>query len=121
VFPESEISSHPVYGLIMSASLFLQNNGSSSRLEITGEQMTLGRHPDCDICLKSNTVSRYHARISVLDEERFELEDLGSGNGTFVNNQPVNDPVLLHSGDQISIGPFLLEFSSDAEYEAEQH
>lgn len=105
----------------MSASLFLQNNGSSSRLEITGEQMTLGRHPDCDICLKSNTVSRYHARISVLDEERFELEDLGSGNGTFVNNQLVNDPVLLQSGDQISIGPFLLEFSSDAEYETEQH
>lgn len=105
----------------MSASLFLQNNGSSSRLEITGNQMTLGRHPECDICLKSNTVSRYHARISVLDEERYELEDLGSGNGTFVNSHPIQDPVLLHSGDQISIGPFLLEFSSDAEYQAEQH
>lgn len=105
----------------MSASLFLQNNGSSSRLEITGDQVTLGRHPDCDICLKSNIVSRYHARISVLAEERYELEDLGSGNGTFVNSQPIHDPVLLQSGDQISIGPFLLEFSSDADYETEQH
>ncbi|WP_298863767.1 SpoIIE family protein phosphatase [uncultured Gimesia sp.] len=101
----------------MSASLYLQNNGDSSRLEIKGEQITLGRHPDCNVCLKSNTVSRYHARINVSEDEQYLLEDLGSGNGTFVNNVLVKDPVVLLSGDQISIGPFLLEFSSDSEYE----
>ncbi|WP_299466229.1 SpoIIE family protein phosphatase [uncultured Gimesia sp.] len=105
----------------MSASLFLQNNGNSSRLEIKGKQVTLGRHPDCEVCLKSNTVSRYHARITVGKDEQYRLEDLGSGNGTFVNNTLVKDPVALQSGDQISIGPFLLEFSSDAEYENSQH
>ncbi|MFK7779174.1 MAG: SpoIIE family protein phosphatase, partial [Gimesia sp.] len=104
----------------MSASLFLQNKGDTSRLEIKGEQVTIGRHPDCDICLKSNTVSRYHARITVSQDEQYLLEDLGSGNGTFVNNLLIKDSVALLSGDQISIGPFLLEFSSDSEYEKSQ-
>lgn len=104
----------------MSASLFLQNNGNSSRLELKGRQVTLGRHPDCEVCLKSNTVSRYHARISLVEDGLYQLEDLGSGNGTFVNNVLVRDPVPLQSGDSISIGPFLLEFSSDAEYENNQ-
>ncbi|MDF1745041.1 MAG: SpoIIE family protein phosphatase [Gimesia sp.] len=105
----------------MSASLFLQNNGDTSRLEIKGEQITLGRHPDCDVCLKSNTVSRYHARIIVNEDEQYLLEDLGSGNGTFINNLLVKDPVELLSGDQISIGPFLLEYSSDSEFEKSQN
>lgn len=105
----------------MSASLFLQNNGDSSRLEIKGKQVTLGRHPDCEVCLKSNTVSRHHARITASAEGEYQIEDLGSGNGTFVNDVPVNDPLVLQTGDQISIGPFLLEFSSDEEYESSQH
>ncbi|HAW26914.1 MAG TPA: hypothetical protein DCY03_02170, partial [Planctomycetaceae bacterium] len=105
----------------MSASLFLQNNGDSSRLEIKGKQVTLGRHPECEVCLKSNTVSRYHARITATAEDEYQIEDLGSGNGTFINDVPVKDPVVLQSGDQISIGPFLLEFSSDQEYENSQH
>lgn len=104
----------------MSASLFLQNNGNSSRLELKGKQVTLGRHPDCEVCLKSNTVSRYHARITLTDNGYYEIEDLGSGNGTYVNNLLVRDPRLLQSGDQISIGPFLLEFSSDTDYENRQ-
>ncbi len=104
----------------MSASLFLQNNGDSSRLEIKGSRVTLGRHPDCEVCLKSNTVSRYHARITVSAADEYQIEDLGSGNGTFVNDVPVKDPVLLQNGDQISIGPFLLEFSSDEDFESSQ-
>ncbi|HAH45711.1 MAG TPA: hypothetical protein DCM07_12815, partial [Planctomycetaceae bacterium] len=82
--------------------------------------MTLGRHPDCEVCLKSNTVSRYHARITVSAADEYQIEDLGSGNGTFVNDVPVKEPVLLQNGDQISIGPFLLEFSSDEDYESSQ-
>ena len=104
----------------MSASLFLQNKGDTSRLEIKGEQITIGRHPDCDVCLKSNTVSRYHSRIIVNQDEQYLLEDLGSGNGTFVNDILVKDSFVLSSGDQISVGPFLLEFSSDSEYEQSQ-
>jgi phosphoserine phosphatase RsbU/P len=104
----------------MSASLFLQNKGDTSRLEIKGDQVTIGRHPDCDVCLKSNTVSRYHSRIIVSQDEQYLLDDLGSGNGTFVNDILVKDSVVLSSGDQISVGPFLLEFSNDSEYEQSQ-
>lgn len=104
----------------MSASLFLQKNGDTSRLKIKGEQVTLGRHPDCDVCLKSNIVSRYHARIQVSEDDQYLLEDLGSGNGTFVNDALVKDPVALVSGDQIAIGPFLLEFSNDSDTEQSQ-
>lgn len=69
---------------------------------------TAGRHPEADIFLDDVTVSRRHAEFRSNDGE-FEVVDVGSLNGTYVNREPRNAQVLT-SGDEIQIGKFRLVF-----------
>ena len=78
-----------------------------------GKEATLGRDSRCDVPLKDSGVSRQHARIR-LATEGFRIEDLGSRNGTFVNQQQAQDTLLRH-GDRIEIPPFLLAFNDPGE------
>jgi pSer/pThr/pTyr-binding forkhead associated (FHA) protein len=82
------------------------NEGSTFRLD--AEATTVGRHPDSDIFLDDITVSRRHVRITRTGVT-FELSDVGSLNGTYVNRQRV-DRAPLHHGDEIQIGRFRLSF-----------
>ncbi|NJK88470.1 MAG: FHA domain-containing protein [Myxococcales bacterium] len=61
----------------------------------------LGRALDCHVHIRDLTVSRRHARISAV-EGRYILEDLGSGNGTFVNGRAITRHQLRHD-DQIRV------------------
>jgi pSer/pThr/pTyr-binding forkhead associated (FHA) protein len=69
---------------------------------------TAGRHPDSDIFLDDVTVSRRHAEFRV-ENDKFEVVDVGSLNGTYVNREPRNAETL-NSGDEIQIGKFRLVF-----------
>ncbi|MDO4762537.1 MAG: oxoglutarate dehydrogenase inhibitor Odhl [Corynebacterium sp.] len=69
---------------------------------------TAGRHPESDIFLDDVTVSRRHAEFR-LNDGSFEVVDVGSLNGTYVNREPRNSEVLA-SGDEIQIGKFRLVF-----------
>ncbi|BCJ32090.1 FHA domain-containing protein [Actinocatenispora sera] len=70
--------------------------------------VTAGRHPDGDIFLDDVTVSRRHAEF-LRDGTRFSVRDLGSLNGTHLNDERVESAVLTH-GDEIRIGKFRLAF-----------
>jgi pSer/pThr/pTyr-binding forkhead associated (FHA) protein len=64
----------------------------------------IGRDKDCDIPLPlDNFLSRRHAQILVIEPECF-LEDLGSTNGTFVNEERLDKRVLLENGQLFRIG-----------------
>lgn len=69
---------------------------------------TAGRHPEADIFLDDVTVSRRHAEFRINDG-KFEVVDVGSLNGTYVNREPRNSQVL-EVGDEIQIGKFRLVF-----------
>jgi phage tail-like protein len=66
-----------------------------------------------DLALAHAWVSRAHARI-YCDREPYRIEDLGSSNGTQLNDLPLkpNEPRSLKAGDVIAIGPFRLTFQS---------
>ena len=64
----------------------------------------VGRHPDSDILLDDVTVSRQHCQFKVAPDE-LAVEDLGSTNGTYVNENRV-DQATLNPGDQVIIGRF---------------
>ncbi|MEZ4706407.1 MAG: FHA domain-containing protein [Caldilineaceae bacterium] len=64
--------------------------------------ITIGRSDECDIALPDRQVSRFHARISWLGD-RYQVEDLGSKNGTHVNGQEVQSPVPLRDGDELQV------------------
>jgi FHA domain len=69
----------------------------------------LGRDPGLEVCLESSSVSRRHARVHMADGVAV-LEDLGSKNGTFVNDQRITTAVRLSDRDQIRVGEVRLRF-----------
>jgi pSer/pThr/pTyr-binding forkhead associated (FHA) protein len=79
-------------------------------LDLTSPDMVLGRHSDADLRLPLPDVSRRHCRF-VFSDAGWELVDLGSLNGVYVNGARVGR-TLLYPGDQIRIGG--LEFDVEA-------
>ena len=67
---------------------------------------TVGRHPESDIFRDDVTVSRHHCRFSAAGEE-LVVEDSGSTNGTYVNDDRI-DSAKLAPGDELLIGRFHL-------------
>ncbi len=65
---------------------------------------TVGRHPESDIFLNDVTVSRQHCRF-VVTADSVKVEDSGSTNGTYVNEERV-DEATLAAGDEVLIGRF---------------
>ncbi|MDX1468233.1 MAG: FHA domain-containing protein [Acidimicrobiia bacterium] len=65
---------------------------------------TVGRHPESDIFLNDVTVSRHHCRF-IVTEDSLAIEDSGSTNGTYVNDQRV-DRADLRAADEIIVGRF---------------
>jgi DNA-binding winged helix-turn-helix (wHTH) protein len=66
---------------------------------------TIGRDPQCTVWLDASGVSRRHARIwTVRGDDAVVLEDLGSKNGTLVQNAPIAGQVRLTDGAEIQIG-----------------
>ena len=81
-----------------------------SRYLISEERTSIGRSPESEIFLDDVTVSRSHAVIE-RNGSTFALNDLGSLNGTYINNQSLKTSSLT-SGDEIQIGKFHLIFVS---------
>ena len=71
----------------------------------------IGRNPECGIWVDAAGVSRRHARLR-LDTESgdADIEDLGSTNGTFVNEVRVESAVTLRDGDTVHLGSVALTF-----------
>lgn len=65
---------------------------------------TVGRSPDATVMVDDPGVSRLHARIRRSESGGFEVEDLGSKNGTFLNGARVEHAVA-NLGDKIRVGP----------------
>ncbi|HZD59792.1 MAG TPA: FHA domain-containing protein [Anaerolineae bacterium] len=81
------------------------------RFTLTKEKVTLGRDPASDIFLDDITVSRHHARIEVLGDT-VNITDVGSLNGTYVNQERIETARPLKSNDELQIGKFRLVFLS---------
>ena len=64
--------------------------------------LTIGRSNECDLCIPSDEISRHHAKLQLVPEG-VVVEDMGSANGTFVNDQRVHAPTLLKGGDELRL------------------
>jgi pSer/pThr/pTyr-binding forkhead associated (FHA) protein len=62
--------------------------------------LLVGRNSDCGICIPTDEISRHHAKLQVVPDGVM-VEDMGSANGTFVNNQRVHAGTLLKAGDEL--------------------
>lgn len=77
-----------------------------------GEQLTLGREPTNQIFLEDAHASRLHAVVQVNGAGVVFVKDLGSTNGTYLNNERLkaDEPRPLHSGDSIRIGGRMISY-----------
>ena len=81
---------------------------AGSRFVLDRPVTSAGRHPNSDIFCDDITVSRRHAEFRRQNSE-FQVVDVGSLNGTYVNRAPVQSAVLAN-GDEIQVGKFRLVF-----------
>ncbi len=88
-------------------------------IEFPGDRMAIGRDVSNDVVLDDPNVSRFHAEV-VRTEERIEVRDLGSRNGTRLDGE-LTRRATLTTGSEIGIGPYRLIFDgADFVQRAEQ-
>jgi pSer/pThr/pTyr-binding forkhead associated (FHA) protein len=77
--------------------------------------IVIGRGDNVDLQLSHPLVSRRHAELTLLDDGRFEVRDLGSRNGTFVNDERLGGATATTEGEaRVQVGPYLLVASPPA-------
>ncbi|BAZ05427.1 adenylate/guanylate cyclase domain-containing protein [Calothrix sp. NIES-3974] len=89
--------------------LRIQQGNTENTVEVKQDIFMIGRLPECDLCLPFGGVSRYHARLLKTPNEEWLLEDLGSKNGTVLNDRLVTKPQILQDGDILWLGNACLE------------
>jgi hypothetical protein len=98
----------PVRSKRIPAVLVLVEGKGPQTVDLIPPETLIGRDPGCHVPIPDSSVSHRHARIYHSDGE-WHVEDLGSTNGTFVNDRPLTRPVILRPGDTVSIGRSTLE------------
>lgn len=100
---------------------FVQIYGASigTKHDLSGQVITVGRDPDSTIVLNTDSVSRRHARVETWKSEKW-LVDLGSTNGTYLNDKPAVRSKLT-SGDLVKIGDTIFKFLAGRNIESAYH
>lgn len=70
---------------------------------LTRKEYVLGRADEQDICIRDSTVSKNHCRL-IEDGNTYTVEDLGSTNGTRINNALISSRTALQDGDYLQVG-----------------
>ncbi len=90
------------------------------RIPLSQSTFEIGRAARSDLPIDQESVSRQHARITRSKDGSFRILDLGSTNGTYVNDVAVSE-AMLKDGDQLKIGRSILKFMTGDNVEASYH
>ena len=93
------------------ATLIVVEGASIGMVYPLREVNLVGRAADSTLRIKDKTISAHHARLS-FHAGQWWLEDLGSRNGSRVNEVPVSEPMVVTYGDRIALGQLLFRFQS---------
>ena len=90
------------------------------RFPLDRQEFVLGRGTDCDIQVDRDSVSRRHAKVFLLDGTTWCVQDLGSTNGSYVNDNQIEQSAL-RDGDFLKIGAAIFKFLIGANVEVSYH
>ncbi len=85
------------------------SSAQNNRFSLAQGKLSIGRGSENDIQLEDNMVSKFHARVYEQDGQ-FYIDDLNSGNGTWVNGKKIRELHPLREGDEIRVGDYVMEF-----------
>ena len=89
-------------------SLVVYADGAKPRTVKLAASMVIGRSPECELLVDDTYASQQHARLFGKNGAWY-VEDLGSTNGTYVNDQKLAAPAMIQPGDRVRIGTTVLE------------
>jgi diguanylate cyclase (GGDEF)-like protein len=95
----------------------LQGADVGAILALPRDVNVLGRDPEADVTIEDDSISRKHARISQRGDGHYEIEDIGSTNGTYVAGGMVSGRVRLIDGVRVQLGHTILRFGLQDEVE----
>jgi two-component system, cell cycle response regulator len=109
-------------GRLEACLIHIYPRGSSigRRYPLGASTLVLGRGEGCDIRIQDNSVSRKHAQIEPTTDD-YVVQDLGSTNGTFVNDMATTAPRRLKDGDYLRVGNCIYRFLTGGNIESEYH
>lgn len=87
--------------------------GARKDIPVQGPSAVIGRTTEADIQIPVSDVSRRHCQIAI-SANKVMVKDLGSSNGTFVNNQKIAE-TALRPGDRLTVGPFTFVVQIDGQ------
>lgn len=99
--------------------VIVQGPRSGTRFGLNEETNVVGRSPDCAVRLEDQSVSRQHAEITRAPGG-WMVRDLGSKNGTIVNQSPVTEPIVIGHKDFVKVGIYLLRLITQETSRAEE-
>lgn len=90
------------------AIVVLSGEGAGNEFDLEEPKISLGRGPDVDLVFEDSAMSREHA-VFEFSDDGFRIRDLGSTNGTQVNDEKIQVRNLDH-GDRLRIGEHVFQF-----------
>lgn len=95
--------------------VMFKRDGQRKDFAIINDRTVIGRAEDCALRVPLLSVSRRHCEV-IRSQQELSVRDLASSNGTYVNNQRVNEKVL-RPGDRLSVGPVVFTIQIDGQPE----
>jgi hypothetical protein len=83
--------------------IWRDETGAGGRVRVDRSPFTIGRHPECDLAIPNNKLSREHAAIE-RSGDIYILADRGSSNGIELNSRPLIVPEEIFDGDRANLG-----------------
>ena len=94
--------------------VMFRESGERRDFPLNRRVTSIGRKDDCDIRVPLAEVSRHHAQLTV-NEGSATAKDLGSANGTFLNNKRIGKEVEVKAGDHLVVGPVVFTVQIDGQ------
>ena len=117
---EVEQARSPGPGTASGCLIVIYGHDMGRRVRVTTEPLTIGRSPQSEVQIDQESVSRNHCRIR-FEHGEFLVHDLGSTNGTYVNDNLVQEEARLRHGDQLKVGRTILKFIVGDDVEVQYH
>ena len=94
--------------------VLFKKDGSQKSFSLPSNITIVGRRHDCDLCIPLMRISRRHCQLNQ-NKDTLKIRDLGSRNGTYLNDEKIDGEILVQAGDYLRVGHLTFQIQIDGE------